>query len=134
MTVFGIKLWMLFAVGVFCILLGFYELYLEHARQDWVIADAHVRSITYLEKGRHVAEDRYQLEVSYEGIVDLCGIIADGDLFAPIRHFENFKNVRVASYGHSLYWGNEDNEAVDFGSDRLRELAEEQAALLACAS
>jgi len=70
----------------------------------------------------------------YEGNVDLCGIIADGDLFGRIRHFENFKNVRVASYGHSLYRGNEDNEDVDFGSDRLRELAEEQAALLAHAS
>jgi hypothetical protein len=65
MTVFEIKLWMLFGVGVFCIFLGFDELYLKHARQDWVIADAHVRSITYLEKGRHPAEDRYQLEVSY---------------------------------------------------------------------
>jgi hypothetical protein len=70
----------------------------------------------------------------YEGIVDLRGVIADGDLFARIRNFDNFKNVRVANYGHSLYWGDEDNEDVDFGSDRLRELAEEQAALLARAS
>jgi len=70
----------------------------------------------------------------YEGIVDLRGVVAEGDLFARIRDFENFKNVRVASYGHSLYWGNEDNENADFGSERLRELAEEQTALLARAS
>lgn len=47
------------------VFLGFGGLHLEHARQDWVIADAHVRSIQYLEKGRRPAEDRYQLEVSY---------------------------------------------------------------------
>ena len=39
-----------------------------------------------------------------------------------------------AKYGHSIYWGEEDNEEVDFGCDRLREIAEEQAALLARAS
>jgi hypothetical protein len=67
----------------------------------------------------------------YEGIVDLRGIIADGEAFELIRDPENFKKVRVASYGHSIYWGEEDNEEVDFGCDRLREMAEEQAALLA---
>ncbi len=70
----------------------------------------------------------------YEGIVDLRGIIADGQAFEPIRDPEHFKQVRVASYGHSIYWGEEDNEEVDFGCDRLREIAEEQAALLARAS
>jgi hypothetical protein len=70
----------------------------------------------------------------YEGIVDLRGIIADGEIFANIRNPENFKKARVASYGHSIYWGEENNEDVDFGCDRLREIAEEQAALLARAS
>jgi Protein of unknown function (DUF2442) len=70
----------------------------------------------------------------HEGIVDLRGIIADGEIFEPIRKPENFKEVRVASYGHSIYWGEEGNEIVDFGCDRLREIAEEQAALLARAS
>ena len=64
----------------------------------------------------------------YEGIVDLRGIIAEGEIFAPIRNPENFRNVRVASYGHSIYWGKEGDEDVDFGCDRLREIAEEQAA------
>ena len=67
----------------------------------------------------------------YEGIVDLRGIIASGALFEPIRDPVRFRQVRVASYGHSIYWGEEGNEIVDFGCDRLRELAEQQAALLA---
>jgi len=70
----------------------------------------------------------------YEGVVDLRGIIADGEVFEPIRNPENFKRVHVASYGHSIYWGEEGDEEVDFGCDRLREMAEEQAALLARAS
>jgi hypothetical protein len=70
----------------------------------------------------------------YEGIVDLRGVIAEGEIFEFIRDPEHFKNVRVADYGHSIYWGEEDNEEVDFGCDRLREMAEEQAALLARAS
>ena len=70
----------------------------------------------------------------YEGIVDLRGIIADGEIFEHIRNPENFKKVHVAPHGHSIYWGKEDNEEVDFGCDRLREIAEEQAAILARAS
>ena len=67
----------------------------------------------------------------YEGVVDLRGVIRDGELFEFIRDPENFRQVRVANFGHSIYWGEEDNEEVDFGCDRLREMAEEQAALLA---
>lgn len=70
----------------------------------------------------------------YEGVVDLRGIIAHGEIFESIRNPENFKKVRVQSYGHSIYWGEEDNEEVDFGADRLYELAHEQADLLARAS
>jgi hypothetical protein len=70
----------------------------------------------------------------YEGIVDLRGIMADGEIFEHIRNPANFQNVHVESYGHSIYWGEEGDEEVDFGCDRLREIAEEQAALLARAS
>ncbi len=69
----------------------------------------------------------------YEGIVDLRGTIADGEIFEPIRNPENFKKVRVEEYGHHIYWGDED-DGVDFGAERLREIAEEQAELLARAS
>ena len=66
----------------------------------------------------------------YRGMADLRPIIARGKIFTCLQSAENFKNVRVASYGHSIYWGEEDNEDVDFGCDRLREMAEEQAAML----
>jgi len=69
----------------------------------------------------------------YEGIVDLRGTIADGEIFEPIRDPENFKKVRVDEYGHHVYWGDKD-DGVDFGCERLREIAEEQAELLARAS
>ncbi len=69
----------------------------------------------------------------YEGIVDLRGKIADGEIFEAIRDPKNFKKVCVAEFGHHIYWGDED-DGVDFGADRLREIAEEQAALLAQAS
>jgi Protein of unknown function (DUF2442) len=67
----------------------------------------------------------------YEGVVDLRGVIADGPIFEPIRDPKEFKKVRVEGYGHYIYWGEEGNEQVDFGCDGLREMAEEQAALLA---
>lgn len=70
----------------------------------------------------------------YEGVVDLRGVISDGKIFEHIRNPGNFRKVHVASYGHSIYWGKEGDEIVDFGCDRLREIAEEQAALLARAS
>ncbi len=70
----------------------------------------------------------------FEGIVDLRGIIVDGDIFEHIRNPANFRRVKVESYGHSIYWGEDGNEEVDFGCDRLREIAEEQAAILARAS
>jgi hypothetical protein len=67
----------------------------------------------------------------YEGIVDLRGIIADGEIFEHVRDPENFRKVQVERHGHSIYWGEEENEEVDFGCDRLREIAQEQAALIA---
>lgn len=70
----------------------------------------------------------------YQGVVDLRGIIAEGPIFEYIRNPANFASVRVESYGHSIYWGAEGDEEVDFGCDRLREIAEQQAATLAHAS
>ena len=67
----------------------------------------------------------------YEGVVDLRTIMADGEIFESIRDPASFQNVRVENYGHSIYWGDEGEEDVDFGCDRLREMAEEQAAMIA---
>lgn len=70
----------------------------------------------------------------YQGIVDLRGIIAQGALFETLRDAGQFAGVHVAEHGHSIYWGKDGDEDADFGCDRLREMAEEQAALLARAS
>jgi hypothetical protein len=67
----------------------------------------------------------------YEGIVDLRGTITRGKIFGPLNDPEYFKTVRVSEYGHSIYWGEPDNEDADFGANRLREIAEQQAELLA---
>jgi len=63
----------------------------------------------------------------YEGIVDLRAIIARGKIFSCLQDPDHFRTVRVESYGRSIYWGEEGNEELDFGCDRLREMAEEQA-------
>lgn len=68
-----------------------------------------------------------------EGIVDLRSIMAKGEIFGSIRDQEHFRAVHVEPYGHSIFWGEEGNEEVDFGCDRLREIAEQQARLLATA-
>jgi uncharacterized protein DUF2442 len=68
-----------------------------------------------------------------EGIVDLRETIAEGEIFESIRDPESFTQVRVDKYGHHICWGDED-DGIDFGCDRLREIAEEQADLLARAS
>lgn len=67
----------------------------------------------------------------YEDIVDLRGIIRSGEIFAGLRDPAKFRNVRVDTFGHSIFWGEEGDEDVDFGCARLREIAEEQAALIA---
>jgi len=70
----------------------------------------------------------------YEGIVDLRGIIGKGPVFEPLRDAKHFSELQVEQYGHSIFWGEDGNEEVDFGCDRLREMAEEQAAFIAKAS
>lgn len=70
----------------------------------------------------------------YDGIVDLRGVISSGPIFEPLRDSRHFGEVQVEAYGHSIFWGEDGNEEVDFGCDRLREMAEEQAALIAKAS
>ena len=67
----------------------------------------------------------------YQGIVDLRPTIARGRIFNYLKSPESFHRVMKDEYGHSIYWGEEGNEEVDFGCDRLRELAEDQARLIA---
>jgi hypothetical protein len=52
----------------------------------------------------------------------------------PLSDREYFRSVKVSDHGHSIFWGEPDHEDIDFGAERLRELAEQQAALLAHAN
>jgi len=67
----------------------------------------------------------------YEGVVDLRPTIARGRIFTHLQKPKNFRKVRVSDFGHSIEWIDENGDEIDFGCDRLREIAEEQAALLA---
>ncbi len=70
----------------------------------------------------------------HEGVVDLRGIIVRGEMFSKLRDPQYFATVRVSDYGHSIYWGPDGDEDADFGCERLREIADEQAELIAHAS
>ena len=66
----------------------------------------------------------------YEGIVDLRPVISDGDIFEYLRSPDNFNNVKTDEYGHCIVWLDEKGREIDFGADRLREKAEDQARLI----
>jgi hypothetical protein len=70
----------------------------------------------------------------YEGVADLRGFISKGGIYSKLRDPGYFATVQVAEFGHSIFWGSEDEEEVDFGCERLREIAEQQARLIARAS
>ena len=71
----------------------------------------------------------------YEAIVDLRPVIAEGDIFEPLRGSpERFDEVKLAEFGHAIYWLDNDGGEIDFGSDQLRRRAERQAEILRLAS
>lgn len=71
----------------------------------------------------------------YEAIVDLRPVIAEGDVFEPLRGSpERFNSVKLAEFGHTIYWLDNDGDEIDFGSDQLRCRAERQAEILRLAS
>ena len=66
----------------------------------------------------------------YEGVVDLRPVIATGEAFEFLRREpERFMGVRLADYGHSIYWLDDDGDEIDFGAESLRRRAERQAEL-----
>jgi len=72
---------------------------------------------------------------NYEAIVDLRPVISEGEIFAFLRNSpEHFGTVQLADFGHSIYWLDDANEEIDFGSDSLRRRAERQAEILRLAS
>jgi hypothetical protein len=71
----------------------------------------------------------------YEAIVDLRPVIAEGDIFKPLRGSpERFNSVKLAEFGHAITWLDNDRDEIDFGSDQLRRRAERQAEILRLAS
>ena len=71
----------------------------------------------------------------YVGLVDLRPVLADGEMFAFLRRDENrFFKVALESRGHKIFWRDEDNDEIDFGSFPLRGQAERQAEILRLAS
>jgi len=60
----------------------------------------------------------------FEGLVDLRPIIARGKIFSCLQDADYFNTVRVERHGHSIFWGEEGSEIVDFGCDRLRQMVE----------
>jgi Protein of unknown function (DUF2442) len=71
----------------------------------------------------------------YEAIVDLRPVIAEGEIFEALRGSpELFSSVKLADFGHAIYWLDTGGDEIDFGSDQLRRRAERQAATLRLAS
>ena len=65
----------------------------------------------------------------FEGVVDLRPTMDRGRVFSFLREPENFREVRVSEYGHSIGWIGDGGEEIDFGTDNLRSKAENQAKL-----
>ncbi|WP_036263509.1 hypothetical protein [Methylocapsa aurea] len=71
----------------------------------------------------------------YEAIVDLRPVIAEGDAFGFLRSSpERFQTVKLAEFGHAIYWLDHEGDEIDFGSEQLRRRAERQAEILRLAS
>jgi hypothetical protein len=65
------------------------------------------------------------------GVVDLRPILAKGEMFNFLRvNPARFDDLKLEDYGHSIFWLDDDNGEIDFGSDSLRQRAERQAGLL----
>lgn len=74
-------------------------------------------------------------EDGYEGIVDLRPVLADGSMFEFLRTDpDRFKAVERDEHGHTVFWVDDEGDAIDFGADSLRRDAEKQAAIIALAS
>jgi hypothetical protein len=67
----------------------------------------------------------------FAGIVDLRPMLAKGEMFNFLRvDPARFDDLKLEDYGHTIFWLNDDSDAIEFGSDSLRQRAERQAGLL----
>jgi hypothetical protein len=66
----------------------------------------------------------------FAGIVDLRPILAKSEMFNFLRvNSARFDDLKLEGYGHKIYWLDDDNDEIDFGSDSLPQRAERQASL-----
>jgi len=70
---------------------------------------------------------KIQWNDGYAGVVDLRPVIARGKIFTYLQRPENFEKFEIGEYGHGIIWTNENGEEIDFGTDSLRQRAEQQA-------
>jgi Protein of unknown function (DUF2442) len=70
----------------------------------------------------------------YSAVVDLRPVLAKGRIFTFIDMPEHFVNVAIDGDGYSIYWVDDQDRTIDFGTLALREKAETQAELIRLAS
>ncbi|MGA2636650.1 hypothetical protein [Methylocella sp.] len=71
----------------------------------------------------------------YEAIVDLRPVFAETESFGFLRASpERFEAVKLAEFGHAIYWLDDEGDEIDFGSHSLRRRAIRQAEILRLAS
>jgi hypothetical protein len=67
----------------------------------------------------------------FAGIVDLRPILAKGEMFNFLRvDPARFDDLKLEDDGHTIFWLNDDSDAIEFGSDALRQRAERKAGVL----
>ena len=71
----------------------------------------------------------------FAGVVDLRPLLSKGEMFAFLRNDPaRFDRLVLEQHGHKIFWLDDQEDEIDFGSASLRERAERQAGLLHLAS
>ena len=71
----------------------------------------------------------------FAGIVDLRPLLAKGEMFEFLRvNPGRVDDLKLEEHGHKIFWLDDQEDEIDFGSDSLRQRAERQAGLLHLAS
>ena len=68
-------------------------------------------------------------------VVDLRPLFAKGEMFEFLRiNPARFDDLKLEEHGYKIFWLDDQEDEIDFGSDFLRQRAERQAGLLHLAS
>ena len=65
----------------------------------------------------------------HEGIVDLRPTISRGQIFTHLQNPDNFREVAIGEYGHSIGWVTSAGDEIDMDSYALRLRSDNQAKL-----